>query len=125
MGKSWKCEDRELHPAPPMDLVQSLPAEVRCITAPAGAAKPQWGEIMQFEIPVYIGDSRVQISPDHRLHFQLLSCSQSVEKPVAELFLPVGSLTEGRVTRMQQMQLPPAIRKAIRIDFPRYKGRQS
>ncbi|CAL1126291.1 unnamed protein product [Cladocopium goreaui] len=65
---------------------------------------------MQFEIPVYIGDSRVQISPDHRLHFQLLSRSQHLsfdlvwpwgEKPVAELFLPVGDLTEGKVAWAQ------------------------
>lgn len=76
--------------------VQSLPTEVRGVTGPADAAKPQWSQVMQFEIPVYIGDSRVQISPDHRLHFQLLSRSQG-EKPVAELFLPVGDLTEGKV----------------------------
>lgn len=79
--------------------VQSLPTDLRhgvtgsCLDT----SKPQWQEVMQFEIPVYIGDSHVQMSPDHRLHFQVLSRSQGGDKAVAEMFLPLRSIVENRV----------------------------
>lgn len=70
-------------------------------TALTDASKPQWSQILQFQVPVYIGDFHVSYSPDYRLHFQVLS----QEKALAELWMPLSTAMEE--CRVKHFELKP------------------
>ncbi|CAE7732236.1 KIF1A [Symbiodinium sp. CCMP2456] len=89
--------------------VQSLPAKVRDVTeVRSQTVNPHWGEILEFEIPVFVGDRHVSHSPDYRLHFQLFGKERmNSDKLLAELFIPLADAIRADGQKAQSFELKP------------------
>eukprot|EP00931_Biecheleriopsis_adriatica_P060987 TRINITY_DN36648_c0_g1_i1.p1 TRINITY_DN36648_c0_g1~~TRINITY_DN36648_c0_g1_i1.p1 ORF type:complete len:1279 (-),score=235.12 TRINITY_DN36648_c0_g1_i1:8-3844(-) len=72
--------------------VRRLPAKVRDVTSvKPNTCNPFWGEILEFEVPVFIGDRHITHSHDYRLHFQLYDRDILMsDDKLAELFVPLS-----------------------------------
>ncbi|CAE7397140.1 Tldc2 [Symbiodinium natans] len=89
--------------------VQSLPAKVRDVTeVRSQTVNPWWDEILEFEIPVFVGDRHISHSPDYRLYFQVF-CKERMnnEKLLAELFVPLADAIRADGQKAKSFELKP------------------
>lgn len=89
--------------------VKRLPAKVRDVTSiKYNTVEPIWNEVLEFEVPVFIGDRHVSHSSEYRLHFQVYDHDYFASDDfLAELTVPLSEAiaADGKASALYNLTL--------------------
>lgn len=89
--------------------VKRLPAKVRDVTSiQYHTVDPIWNEVLEFEVPVFIGDRHVTHSSEYSLHFQVYGHDYfATDEFLAELTVPLSEAiaADGKASQLYNLAL--------------------
>eukprot|EP00930_Biecheleria_cincta_P015802 TRINITY_DN13053_c0_g2_i1.p1 TRINITY_DN13053_c0_g2~~TRINITY_DN13053_c0_g2_i1.p1 ORF type:complete len:1284 (+),score=172.17 TRINITY_DN13053_c0_g2_i1:89-3940(+) len=98
--------------------VKRLPAKVRDVTSiKYNTVDPIWNEVLEFEVPVFIGDRHVSHSSEYRLHFQVYDHDYFASDDfLAELTVPLSEAiaADGKSSALYSLTLAKGYKSHVK-----------